>query len=126
MESFSVPPDTLIFLARYFPQSPAPNVITRALHFPMLVGEEPNNAAMVNCYATTFAIKEFAIQLFSLRRPKDSDPGASIRIALPPIWNDTDVLIWPSNGPANWPPPIALDEPVIELFAERWLHPDSP
>jgi hypothetical protein len=109
-ETLAIPPNTLVFAARYLGDSATYQIGGQIPQFP---------GPKIRAHSTTIAIKEFAVQVFSFRWLPDHDERR-ISLVLHDSWADTHKVVWPNPEPILWPPRLALDHAGFEAFAERW------
>lgn len=115
MQSLQVPECTKIFLARYRGKYAA---TSRDIYLPFTVND-PNSkwSSAVEAYSITIAIKELALQVFSIRRIKDFKQAT---ITLPLAWDRASLEIWPVTGNVIWPPAEYFDDAGLDMFTTRF------
>jgi hypothetical protein len=117
MQSLSVPVQTLFFLGRYGGEQ---DIITRESRLPLIVTQPVSLEPIeIEGYTATIAIKQLALQVFSVRWPPDPVIG-SLQFSIPGNWDDAVVDIGPTTGNVKWPPPAYFDDPGFGLFMNRW------
>jgi hypothetical protein len=121
MKSLTVPANTMFFLAHY--NGPL-EIETRETPVPLLFFGPPGaeRPTPIEGYAATFLIKQLALQVFSVRRPKKFH----IAMNLPGGWNEATVQIWPIGGDVTWPPRFVFDDAGFDLFSNRWTTLQPP
>ena len=116
MQSLSLPQSTLVFLSRY---RGTKDITTREMRLPFDVQRRDDKRTFpAEGYSVTFAIKQLAIQMFSIRWPEDPEIDR-LDISIP-NWGPAEVQIWPAEGDVAWPAPYHLDDKGLDLFTERW------
>ena len=116
MKSLAMPVPTLVYLGRY------KGSLACSIHetkLPFITKTRDGHSVSVDGYSATFTIKSLALQVFTMRWPKDLTGQASISI--PGRWSDVVVELWPLHCDIIWPPPLILDDEGLDLFSHRWL-----
>lgn len=117
-EHQGIPPNTMIFLAQYVGNHFG--ILTKAGSGPLTIYPDTPDAIPTEAYSATFVIGQLALQIFSVRRPKDFAEPLSIKI--PGRWDQCTIEIWPPRRLGNmaWPPPEVFDDEVLDTFMTRW------
>lgn len=113
--------NTEMFLA-YYKDSPLPKVSLSETHetgAPSL--NEHSDYAGLEIYTLTFVIHYLALQVFTLRRSKES--ARPFQLVIPGSWDAATVRIWPIGGNVTWPPPFILNDNDLRIFTNRWRSP---
>jgi hypothetical protein len=114
MKHLAVPPITWVFLGRYIGDV---DILTREVPMDLNIGE-PENAQETYGYSATFAIKRLALQIFTVRPPKNFKKSLAFKMSRQ--WDRATVQIWPVLGTVNWPPPYFFDDEGFEILTDRW------
>jgi hypothetical protein len=119
-----IPPDTNIYLARYIGQDHAglgyAGIETKPYHLSIVLNNNSTHLPKVDGYSLTFRIDQFALQIFSFRRPKELDGRGQIAMRVNGNWSEAVVEIWPITGNRTWPPRYVLGDDMFPVFWKRW------
>lgn len=77
-------------------------------------------------YSATMTIQQLALQVFSLRLPKNLRGQFTGNLDFIDPFQGTNVDIWPITGIAHWPPRLAFDDTGFVAFSERWGRLKTP
>lgn len=116
MQSLAIPPITWLFLGRYIGER---TIMTSEMAMNLTVGEEANPKT-TNGYSATFAIKQLALQVFTVHRPEGVKTD-TFGFKMSRQWDTATVQIWPILGLARWPQSVYFDDEGFEVLAARWL-----
>lgn len=118
MRSLSVPESTLVFLGRY---QGSLHITTREMRLPFEAQRRDDNRTFpAEGYSITFALKQLAMQVFSVRWPDDPEIDRLDISLSGPDWDQAVIQIWPSEGSVIWPPPYHFDDHGLDIFTRRW------
>ena len=117
--------DSAIYLARYDGVPPEQIVLkeTRRTGRPQSPYTD-NDLFYLEAYAATFAIKHFALQVFTLRRHEELRKTGPVSLGIADFWRDRTICIWPLGDSVIWPPRIPLDMASFTRWVTRWRSPD--
>ena len=121
MKSLSIPDGILVFLARYYGPTP---ISTTETPVPLIIRSEnkPEDSVSAQGYSVTIVIKQLALQVFVLNKPKEL-LTSRVNVKIGRGWNDFTVQLWPIIGDASWPPRYTLtNDHQLDRFTNRWSN----
>jgi hypothetical protein len=122
MKTGYIPHHTAVFLARYHGSHQS---AIRELRLPVKI-EAPgdNGPTSINSYTVTLAVRNLALQMFTLRWPKERQ---TLRVTFSDAWKPAIVQLVRSEARiARWPPIQYFDDSGFEDFASRFDEMEFP
>ena len=113
----TIPPHTSIYVAHYIGAQVAR--IGDPDYFTLSFGADGPTA---DVFVLTFAIRQLALQIFTLRWARNFEPTEEVKIGLSAQAKQKTIDVYPATEVSQWPPLLKLDDVAMNRFVDRFAH----